>query len=76
VSALDLIFGRDLDQLKEVLQKIMGRSSFDVLSQSYSGERLAEVRKAVGAPAVESLKAQEDTVADTTMLSGLSEVQQ
>lgn len=74
LSALDYIFGRDLEQLKGALFRAVGSIGFENFVQIYSEDKLNEVRR-MFQPSVEQLKMHDvDTLADTTMFSGMSEI--
>ena len=75
LSAVDFIFAKGVEHLKEVLRNIMGNQSFENLSKIYTEEKLTELRKLLNCCGNECLKVQDiDTLADTTMLSGMSEM--
>ena len=72
---MDYIYAKELDQLKTAVQKIVGNQCFESLAKIYTEEKLTELRKVIIPPNNELLKVHDvDTLADTTMLSGLSEI--
>lgn len=77
LAASDYIFAKELEHLKSLLQKAIGNQRFECLSSSYTEERLTEIRRVINGPSLDQLKIHDvDTIADTTMLSGMSEILQ
>lgn len=75
LTALDYVFARDMEQVKDAIRASTGVNDFEILSRSYSEEKLSETRKVTHGAGIELLKVHDvDTIADTTMFSGTSEM--
>lgn len=74
-SALDFIFGKNIEQAKKALRNLLQNQEFEELCGYYSEAKIADIRRRVASGCGDLLKVHEvETVADTTMLSGTSEV--
>ena len=74
LNSLDYIFAKDLENIKEVLINVLGLDEFKRVSKLYTDERVMEIKKVINNGAHDAAKSHDfDTMADTTMLSRMSE---
>lgn len=78
LSPVDIAFAQNIEPVKTALRTLAdSKQKSEQLNRSSSEERLAEMRRSSNMPNGELLKVHEiETLADTTMLSGMSEILQ